>query len=236
MDKMVDAFRALSTPTVADVFRYMGYPQQVMDPTILPIRDGWSLCGRAFTHANLPARKGEDYRVANEAENQWAPGEVIVESYWGAWGVNYAIGAALKGCLGAVIDGPYRDLQRHREELSDFPVFCRRGLPDRSANPGGSHRGFPTRWLYAYNVPINCGGVRVDPGDIILGDDDGVVVIPRDLEEVVLGFSVSYEATDIAVGLAKGEGKAVQEATFPLQTWLKESGLLAWLAQTASKG
>jgi regulator of RNase E activity RraA len=119
-----------------------------MDPTVLPISDGWKLCGRAFTHANLPARKGD--RSLRESEEHWKPGDVIVESYWGAWGLNFAVGAQLKGCAGAVVDGSYRDIPRHVEILKDFPVFCRRGLADRSANPGGSHRGFPTRWMYAY--------------------------------------------------------------------------------------
>jgi len=231
-DKIVESFRELSAASVADVFRHMGYPQQVMDPTILPLCEGWRICGRAFTQANLPARKGEDYSKSKEAEAKWKAGDVIVESYWGAWGFNYALGATLKKCEGAVIDGPYRDIPGHKRELRDFPVFCRRGLPDRSANPGGSHRGFPTRWMYAYNVPINCGGVRVDPGDIVLADEDGVVVIPADVEEVVLRFAISYQEADRYVCKAKREGKDLEEANRKLGEWAEASGLRAWLASS----
>ena len=56
-DRIVEGFRVLSTAVVADIFRHMEYPQQVMDPTILPFREGWKVCGRAFTQASLPAAK-----------------------------------------------------------------------------------------------------------------------------------------------------------------------------------
>jgi len=229
-DRIVAEFRRLSTPIVADVFRHMGYPQQILDPTIQPLTSGWKLCGRAFTQANLPARRGHDYTVSVEAEGKWTAGDVIVESYWGAWGFNYAVGAQLKGCVGAVIDGPYRDLSTHKRDLPDLPVFCRRGLPDRSLNPGGSHRGFATRWMYAYNVPINCAGVRVDPRDIVIGDDDGVVVIPRDIEEIVLKLAVTYKEADDYTAQAKRAGKSLEEASRLKKAWARDSGLLDWLS------
>lgn len=230
-DKTIEGFRELSTPVLADIFRYLGYPQQVMDPTILPFKEGWKVCGRAFTQANLPMRKHE-VNVFRAAEAAWKPGDVIIESYWGAWGLNFAIGAQLKGCVGAVVDGSYRDIPEHKKVLPDFPVFCRRGLPDRSSNPGGSHRGFPTRWMYAFNVPIICGGVLVNPGDIILGDEDGVLVIPKEIEEAVLKFAISYDAADSAVAQAKREGRSLEEAYANVARWPKESGLLEWLARS----
>lgn len=227
----VEGFRSLSTAVVADVLRRMGYPLQVMDPSILPIRDNWKLCGRAFTHSNLPARP-DDASLSYEAESKWRPGDVIVESYWGAWGVNFAHGAADRGCAGAVIDGPYRDIPHHQQRLPDFPVFCRRGLETRSANPGGSHRGFITRWMHAYNVPINCGGVRVEPGDIVLGDGDGVVLVPRGIEDVLLKFSISFNQAEDAVVDAKRSGVSPAEAQELVKTrWPKESGLLDWLTK-----
>jgi regulator of RNase E activity RraA len=235
IDRIVAGFRDLSTAAVADVFRHMGYPQQVMSPTILPIMSAWKLCGRAFTQANLPSRP-KDVSVFQEAEAQWGPGHVIVESYWGAWGINFAVGASKSGCAGAVIDGSYRDIPGHCQELPDFPVFCRRGLPDRSANPGGSHVAFHTRWMYAYNVPINCGGVRVEPGDVVLGDDDGVVVVPKGIEEVVLGFAQSYDVADSAVAEAKREGKSLEEAYAFTARWRRECGLLEWLAEHGVPG
>jgi regulator of RNase E activity RraA len=228
-DETVEKFKTLNTPIVADVFRHMVYPQQVLSSTILPLKFGWKICGRAFTQANLPARRGHDYSASLEAEAQWSPGDIIVESYWGAWGFNYALGAYLKKCEGAVVDGPYRDITAHLAKLPDFPVFCRRGFSDRSSNPGGSHRSFPTRWMYAYNVPINCAGVRVDPGDIVIGDDDGVVIVPRDIEEVVMDFAISYQEADDYTGEAKRTGKGLEEANRLKNQWAKNSGLLSWL-------
>lgn len=227
MDQTISAFRALPTAVVADVFRYSGYFQQVMNASIQPLHDGWKLCGRAFTHSNLPRRKNEP-NVFDKAEQAMQPGDVIVESYLGAWGINFAVGARARGCAGVVVDGPHRDLAAHREMLSDFPIFCRRGLEERSANPGGSHRSFRTRWLHAFNVPINCGGVRVEPGDIILGDDDGVVVIPKEIEQDVLRFAQALEKAEHEVLEMKRSAKPDSEAHQPIDRWVKETGIQEW--------
>lgn len=226
-DATVEAFRKMSTPVVADIFRYSGYFQQVMSPAILSLRDGWKLCGRAFTHSNLPRRKTEP-GVFDEAELAMQPGDVIVESYLGAWGINYAVGAHARGCAGAVVDGPHRDLETHWRMLPDFPVFCRRGLEERSANPGGSHRSFRTRWLHAYNVPINCGGVRVEPRDIILGDDDGVVVVPNEIAEKVLEFARLLEQAEEEVIELKRALKSDSECHGPIERWARETGIVEW--------
>jgi len=226
-DPIVEEFRDLTTAVVADVFRHAGYPQQVMSAAILPLQDGWKLCGRAFTHANLPRRKNEP-GVFDEAEKALRPGDVIVESYLGAWGINYAVGAHARGCAGVVVDGPHRDLEAHRKILPDSPIFCRRGLEERSANPGGSHRSFRTRWLYAYNVPINCGGVRVEPGDIILGDDDGVVVIPKDIADDVLRFAQLLKKAEHECFEAKRAAKSDSEAHEPIDRWAKETRIQEW--------
>lgn len=226
-DQTVEGFRSLTTAVVADVFRYGGYFQQVMSPAIQSLQDGWKICGRAFTHANLPRRKNEP-SVFDEAEKALQPGEVIVESYLGAWGINYAVGARARGCAGVIVDGPHRDIGTHRQMLSDFPVFCRRGLEERSANPGGSHRSFRTRWLYAYNVPINCGGVRVEPLDIILGDDDGVVVIPNEIAGDVLRFAQLLRQAEHDCFEAKQAAKSDSEAHEPIERWAKETGIQEW--------
>ncbi len=229
-DAIVQGFSEFSSAIVADVLRSMGYPQQVMDPTILPIKYGWKMCGRAFTQSYLPSRIGEPSLFA-EAEAHWKPGEVIVNGYWGSRGFVAALGAYLRGCAGLIVDGPYRDIPTHLEEAPDFPVFARRGQPDRSANPGSGHRSFDTRWMHAYGVPINCGGVRVEQGDIVLGDDDGIVVIPRDVEEVTLKFVTFFEEVDRASAQAKRDGKTPLEAYAAGRSAAKASGLLDWLKE-----
>ncbi|MHB1414187.1 MAG: RraA family protein [Chloroflexota bacterium] len=229
-DQTVEAFKRFSSAIVADVLRSMAYPQQVMDPTILPIKDGWKICGRAFTQSYLPTRFGEASLFA-EAESHWKPGEVIVNGYWGSRGFVAALGAYVRGCAGMIIDGPYRDIPSHVAEIPSFPVFARRGQPDRSSNPGSGHRSFNTRWMHAYGVPVNCGGVRVEQGDIILGDDDGVVVIPKDIEDVTLKFVTFYDKVDECSAQAKREGKTPQEAYAEGSHAAKASGLLDWLKE-----
>lgn len=226
-DQTVETFKELTTAIVADVFRYAGYPQQVMSASILPVQDGWKVCGRALTHANLPRRRNEP-SVFDEAEKAMQPGDVIVESHLGAWGINYAVGAHARGCAGVIVDGPHRDIGTHRKILPDFPVFCRRGLEERSANPGGSHRSFRTRWLHAYNVPINCGGVRVEAGDIILGDDDGVVVVPKYIETEILRFAQALKKAEHECFEAKRAAKSDSEAHLPIDRWAKETGIVEW--------
>lgn len=227
-DPIVKQFSELPPAIVADVLRCMGYPQQVMNPTIQPLKDGWNMCGRAFTMSYLPARLSEANKFG-EAEAQYKPGDVVVNGYWGSRGLIAVYGAINHGCAGMVLDGPYRDIQSTLKEVPDFPVFCRRGQPERSSNPGSGHPSFVTRYMHAYQVPINCGGVRVEPADIVLGDDDGVVLIPKDVAEVVLRFSISYQERDEGTVQAKREGKTHKEAYANAKRWYKDSGLLDWL-------
>jgi 4-hydroxy-4-methyl-2-oxoglutarate aldolase len=226
-DPIVDGFSSLTTAIVADVFRYSQYFQQIMNASIQPLHDGWRLCGRAFTHSNLPRRKNEP-NVAEQAEDAMRPGDVIVESYLGAFGINSAVSAHARGCAGVVVDGPHRDPASHEQLLSAFPVFCRRGLDDRSALSGSFDRGFRTRWLHAFNVPINCGGVRVEPGDIIFGDDDGVVVIPRDVELDILRFAQALCAAQRKVAGSKQERNGDSATGEPIELWMRETGIQDW--------
>lgn len=90
------------------------------------------------------------------------------------WGSIITMAARLKGLEGVVIDGAIRDLEGIRRDR--FPVFARAVVP----NAGGAE--YPGEW----NVPIQCGGVVVNPDDWIVGDEDGVVVIPANRLPVVL--------------------------------------------------
>ena len=231
-DRIVEGFRELLTANVADVLRCMAYPAQVVDSAILALKDDWKVCGRAFTLENLPARSGER-NIYHGAPPDYSPGDVVVHSYWSTCGTVHISAAKMKGAVGFVIDGSYRDIPEHLRLFPDFPVFCRRGLSERSSNPGASHPSFLTQWVHAYNVPINCGGVRVEAGDIIVGDADGVVVVPREIEEDVLKFAISYQEMDNGLVRANLEGdpKAIEEAWARENRWQKESGILDWLAE-----
>ena len=88
---------------------------------------------------------------------------------------DFVVGLAqILGLGGMVVDGSIRDVVSIKH--SGFPIFCRAVTPSASAKSGGGE----------INVPISCSGVPVNPGDIIIGDADGVVVIPQNRAKEVL--------------------------------------------------
>ena len=101
-----------------------------------------------------------------------------------------------KKVAGIVIDGPIRDIG----ELSqwDFPIYC------TGSTPGGPFKNGPGE----VNVPISCGGISVNPGDIILADSDGVIVIPRNDANEIYEAAKAYMEKDQAKVIAAKEGRA----------------------------
>ena len=100
----------------------------------------------------------------------------------------------VKKISGIVIDGPIRDV----DEIGtwDFPVYC------TGTTPGGPYKEGPGE----VNVPVACGGVSVHPGDIILGDPDGVIVIPRQDAQAILPAAKAFQEKDEAKLIATKQG------------------------------
>ena len=127
----------------------------------------------------------------------------------------------VRGGAGIVSDGPVRDSAAISE--MDFPVYC----------AGGSA---PLNLIHHHaidlNVPIGCGGVAVYPGDIMVGDDEGVVVIPRHLADEVARDAVEQEKMEAFI-LERIAGGAALPGTYPpnaqtraqFEVWRKERGL-----------
>ena len=105
----------------------------------------------------------------------------------GVWGSEIAMTMMERGIEGAVIDGGCRD--SYEANLENAPVFCTKRTFTHAY--GRVERG-------SLNVPVNCAGVTVKPGDIICADDDGVLVIPRDRAEEVMMFAKMQLEDDIA--------------------------------------
>lgn len=103
------------------------------------------------------------------------------------WGGLMTAGAVANRHAGAVLDGGVRDVTEIRRDY-DFPVYA------RSISPGTTLGRFKT---LASNVPIACGGVDVNPGDIIVGDIDGVVVVPRRHADAVLAMAKEIDAREL---------------------------------------
>jgi 4-hydroxy-4-methyl-2-oxoglutarate aldolase len=188
MDDLHTALAQASAANVSDVLGSMG----VMEPAIRSMVPGCRFVGRAFTVQAYPGSILTVHRALVEAD----PGNVIVvdgegDSRAGAlMGEIMALECQVKGFAGAVIDGAVRDVPGLAEQ--GFPVFARASTPRVGTN----------RRLGQTQVPVSCGGVVVRPGDLVLGDDDGVVVIPGDREE---GLAASLAALQLKEeGLIQG--------------------------------
>ncbi len=187
-----NAFSALSPTTLADA---MGR-DQVMDIGIRPL---WQpmprIAGPACTVRCAPG----DNLMLHAAIYRAAPGSVIVVE---AGDVDYAVSggnvcavAKRRGIAGFVVDGVIRDLAEVREDR--FPVFARGVIPI----PGGK------RELGVLNGTVRCGGVRVAPGDVVVADEEGIVVVPAAEQDTVLETAGARAAKDAAESLEEWEAE-----------------------------
>jgi regulator of RNase E activity RraA len=161
---LVAKFRGLAAANLADAMGRFNF----MDPGIEP-RSGLPLCGLAVTVVCRPA----DNLMVHKALQVAEPGDIVVVSTCGnttsaVFGELMCTTAATKGLGGIVVDGAIRDVDGIR--ALGFPAFS------RSVSAGGCDKDGPGE----INVPIACGNTVVMPGDIIVGDAESVVVIPRD--------------------------------------------------------
>ncbi len=148
--------------------------QGVMDSAIKPLDPTCHMVGRAVTVKGYPG----DNLAVHQGINAAGEGDVLVidlggHTEGGHFGDICALACQMRGIVGVVIDGAVRDAQDIVE--LGLPVFSR-GLC-----PAGTTKDS----LGKVNVPIVCGGITVRPGDVVLGDCDGVVVVPREREDEV---------------------------------------------------
>lgn len=189
----LEAFRNRSTSFVVDAMFGTG----ALDAAIKPLDAAMRFSGPALT-AGAGAR---DNLAALAALDQLERGDVLVISTdafasTATLGDNMARIAQLKGAAAIVTDGMVRDAAEIR--ALGLPVFCR-GVTPNSAFPSGPG---------TVGLPLVLGGVRIDAGDLVLGDADGVVVVPRAEIEVVAGRLEEVAAQEAALQarLQGGEG------------------------------
>jgi 4-hydroxy-4-methyl-2-oxoglutarate aldolase len=161
-------------------------PRQVMDAAIKPLDPTWRICGPAFT---VRPEYTDDLLMGEIAGKYAQAGDVVVVDAGGradraCWGMGMSTAVRVAGCAGVVLDGYCMNGALLTRERVQLPVFAR-GLV---ASAGGAER---AGWL---NVPVICGGVIVRPGDIVLGDCDGVVVLPVEQAAAILAQSQRYQA------------------------------------------
>ncbi len=177
--------RGLSAAILSDVMDSLGLTRRAMKPFVRPLDDELVLVGRARTGLYMPAfslRDGENpYEVEIALVDDLKPGDVVVLACNGPtdriapWGELLSTASVARKAAGCVTDGLVRDVKQIR--AMEFPVF-HGGIGPLDTK--GRAR------MVDRDVRVECGGVSIDPGDIVFGDVDGVVVIPRSHEALVI--------------------------------------------------
>jgi 4-hydroxy-4-methyl-2-oxoglutarate aldolase len=177
--------KILSELPVATVYEAAGKLGDV-SPAIRPMFDGIRVCGPAFTLKTMP---GDNLSVFN-AIDQAPPGSVLVIDGGGTdrvtiWGGTSTVAAQAKGLAGCVTNAAIRDVDEIRELR--FPVYAA-GTAVRGTNK--SHHG----WL---NIPIALGDAIVRPGDLVLGDSDGLLIVAIEELQTVAEKALSKRQQEI---------------------------------------
>jgi regulator of RNase E activity RraA len=176
-----------------------------MAPHVRPLDEGLVLVGRARTGVYMSVYQAEPgvnpYELEIALVDDLKPDDVAVlacppGNRIGPWGELLSTAARARGAAGAVTDGLVRDVKLIREMR--FPVFAGGIGPLDSKGRG---------MVMKIEVPVECGGVPVQPGDWIFGDIDGVCVIPADLLERTITLSLEKVAheTTVREELARGD-------------------------------
>jgi len=179
-------WRGLSPTTLADCLPR----RQIMDPSVRPL---WPqiarIAGPAYTVRCAPG----DNLMLHAAIYRAAAGSVIVvqggDLTYALAGGNVCAVAQKRGVCGFVLDGALRDVAE--VHASGFPVFAKAVIP----KPGAKEA------IGSLNEPVTCGGVRVEPGDIVVGDEEGIVVVARAERDAVLAAALKRQAADAAQSL-----------------------------------
>ena len=184
---LIEAVRAADVPDLSERVGAMYTMDGRIRPAYTPIR---KLVGPAFTVKVPP---GDNLMVKKELQMA-APGDVIVidargHDDWAVGGANMTVRAHRRGVAGMVVDGFYRDMEQLQE--MDFPVFLKGVSPSSGPKIGPGE----------INVPVCCGGVIVEPGDIVAADREGIVVIPaRAVQKVLDAVAASRVSLETRLG------------------------------------
>ncbi|CEH29299.1 regulator [Aneurinibacillus migulanus] len=181
MSDIIQQFREVPTTCISDAMQGLNN----LDSCIKPLKDEYKIAGRALT-VKMPI--GDNLCVL-KAIREARPGDILVidakgDTYRAIAGDFVVEMAQALGIQGIVVDGAIRDIMGIKN--LNFPVFCK-GTTVAASNKAG---------VGEINVPISCGGTSIHPNDLIVGDADGVVVIPQAVEQDILDKSVAKMESD----------------------------------------
>jgi len=176
----------LYTPVVGDILDELGHTHQFLPQPIQPMREEMKLVGRAMPvlMIDVHGKQKKPFGLLTEALDQLEPGEIYLASggdmRCAYWGEILTATARMRGAVGAVINGFHRDTPKVLEQ--NWPVFSRgRFAQDSSVRTQ----------VADFRCPIEIGQVEVQPGDLVFGDLDGVVIVPKKLEAEVIGRALA---------------------------------------------
>ncbi|MGJ7033078.1 RraA family protein [Niabella hirudinis] len=206
--------KELYTAVVGDIMDKLGYLHQFLPPQIKPLRQDMFVVGRAMTvlEADVFGEEGnrnpvlkKPFGLMLEALDDLRPNEVYVCSgsspSYALWGELMSTRAMKLGAVGAVVDGYSRDTNGILE--LDFPTFSY-GRYAQDQAPRGK--------VIDFRVPLEIKGVKVNPGDIIIGDSDGVCVVPAEIEEEVFTGAIEKARGEKIVQKKIQDGMSAKEA------------------------
>lgn len=208
----------LFTAVVGDVLDAMGYQSQFMSQAIKPLVPGTVIVGRAMTvlESDYPSggsaacsKNGplsdKPFGVMFEALDDLKEGEIYIATgsslNYALWGGLMSTRAMHLNGAGAVLDGYVRDTAEIRK--LGFPVFSQGSYAQDQGVRGK---------VLDYRVPIKVGAASVEPGDLLFGDDEGVLVIPKQVEAEAIERAVEKVETESEVAVAIRNGMSTREA------------------------
>lgn len=205
----------LFTAVVGDVLDKLKRHHQFLPPSIMPLNKGMRLIGRAMPvleadvflpDSGVPSRlAAKPFGLLFEALDDLKPDEIYVASgsslRYALWGGLMSIRALHLKAAGAILDGFVRDA--NEIESLGFNVFCR-GTYAQDQGPRGQ--------VLDFRTTIEIEGVRIAPGDLLFGDREGVIVIPRELEQEAIGLAIEKVRTENKVATAIRAGMSTCEA------------------------
>ncbi|MFO1287833.1 MAG: RraA family protein [Rubrivivax sp.] len=190
---LIERFNKVAVASVADAVDKVCGKRGYMESAIKPRINDKRICGPAATVLEAATDEFVPPQHALDLIDEAEAGSVLVISIAGGepevavWGGLMTAGAVANGHAGAVLDGGVRDLVEIRRDYG-FPVYA------RSVSPGTTLGRYRT---VASQVPVCVGGIVVHPGDIMVGDVDGVVVVPRAQAEAVLAAAEEIDAREL---------------------------------------
>jgi regulator of RNase E activity RraA len=207
-EELLLRYEQLYAGAISDVLREFALLDQSLPGEILPLRPERTVAGLAFTVKSAPNVKitGEmafrTQMLTELPKNAFVAWDASGDTKATLWGGVMTATAVGLGVRAAVIDGGIRDTHQIMEK--DFPVFYKHRIPNGSLG----------RCLIThYQIPIKIGDVIIKPGDVLIGDIDGVVCVPRDIAFDVLVRAEEIKAAEKKIFGWVAEGQSVQQIT-----------------------